>query len=557
MAVQPDPFPYQPPTARWQRWRRRLTRMGGAVVVLVAALPWIIRLPVFRHAVERRIAARTGLACEIGRLDLGWNGVAGLSDLRLTRGDAVKISVSGLHASRPGLRALLGGRLEVHEVLVNGLDVTVALPPRPAETMPGVALASATPVLPSLPKAKSAPLPAMPAPAQPVLADAPTEISVPSLSLDEPPVSPSSSFLGPAVATAPLITAPVLPETGATPVAPPDAPAPAEPPAPTIATVPEQHPAPVVAAAAVSARSGRWRLDQVRMAGGQLRLLGADGKTLAGATGLAALLPASSTGRVSLDGLTVLGHALAAPATAEIQRAGRLVQVAPWAVHLPGGDVKGGLKIDLGTPGLPFLLEAASEGLDLATLAAVFLPDGAAPPAGRINGTVRLAGSAQEIRSLTGSGQAKMEGGALPLADWLKRSGFSELATRAPASSPVREARLEAGIQSGHLILQDAAFYTDELLIRALGLVSPRGSLNLAVRTYLSTGAAGGLAQQTAAWPEGRRISLLPLEDTPLAYHDFLVRGSLTQPRLNLWDREWSLAELSQELTRLRRPAQP
>ena len=60
-----------------------------------------------------------------------------------------------------------------------------------------------------------------------------------------------------------------------------------------------------------------------------------------------------------------------------------------------------------------------------------------------------------------------------------------------------------------------------------------------------------------ASWPEARHLSLTPLDGTPLAFHDFLLRGTVTQPRLDVWDREWSLAELSQEITRLRQPLVP
>ncbi len=517
---------------RRRRWRRWLT----ACLFLVVSAPWWLPdLPFVRKWVAGRIAARTGMACELDGLDL-FNGDFGPSadGVRLTSRGGLRVELDHVEADIQW-RSLLSGRVDISTLTVKSGRLRWQPTPsrEPAEEE------SPEPTVPQPPALAQQTEPAAPVGLVPLadasepapeVASAPASVAATPVPAEIPPATPEPA---PEVASA---AAPSPPPTQATPSSPP------------VATTP----------AAAPAKGRRWSVGRVKVSDFDLELLTPGSGAEVFSARLRADVPLGATpadGAVAASGLTLLGRPLPAGPEVPLRWNGSVLAVPQTAWSVPGGEVGFWLQAEPFSAGTPCLGEVKTEGIDLALVSLWLGTDDSAAAHGTLRGGGQFAGYLRFPRTLQAVGAVSSADLRLPLAAWLKQAGVAS--ARPEPELVVKKLQAQVAFANLTLAVRDASLFADEMTLRSMGLVTSAGAVSFSGRVYLTQGGRDRLTQLTAGWPPERRIPLAVLPNSPWVYTDSYLQGPLDSPRIALWDQWWTVPELRGEWQRLTAAARP
>jgi hypothetical protein len=261
----------------------------------------------------------------------------------------------------------------------------------------------------------------------------------------------------------------------------------------------------------------------------------------------------AAPGEVRLDRFEIMGQPLDTTIQGEIRRQGALWEIRSLDGRFAGGSVSGVAQLETGTPGVPFLAELHADDLAVNELMAVACAADIGLDRGTLCAVVKMTGYARYPKTLRGVGRITLPGLAVPIAKW-----WSQVESPGTRSAPppvsviaVRDALADFYFLGGQLVISDASLFSDDLILRGLGIANAHTGISLSCRVYLPPGAHDWLSARMASWPPDRRIELMPLPNSPWFFRDFLLTGSANDPRIVVWNSEWPLPAIKTELKRL------
>jgi hypothetical protein len=228
-----------------------------------------------------------------------------------------------------------------------------------------------------------------------------------------------------------------------------------------------------------------------------------------------------------------------------------VLSVADFSCALHGGNARGGARITLQDPRLPFHAEVRLDGVEMASLAAEM-----APERGRVlqgTGQMRLvldgAAAAEPLSStLRGSASLAVRDGALTSVGLMKQAAsFLEMAGGkgiGADETPFRSITASFEIAESRARTDDLSFRSEDLDLDGGGTIGFDGALGLDVRAAFSPAASRGIVERTP------RLAFRVGEDGRLTI-PMKIRGSLETPFVQI-DLERVLEEGLQEELRKR-----
>ena len=203
----------------------------------------------------------------------------------------------------------------------------------------------------------------------------------------------------------------------------------------------------------------------------------------------------------------------------------------------PGGKIMGTADLGLTQPGLPFQIDLETEGLTGSHFVhPTVVPDAMTRAAldAEVKTRLHLQGFARVLDTVRGA--LTFEGLQVPIEPLISGTSLGEGAVQRAGALDFEIARVWFRLSQGAVVFDDVNFNADQVVIRALGSVSPVGEWNLAVRAYIPASALPAIESFTRGWPQNRSVHFNALENTSLIYRDVLMRGLIDEPTFDVWN---------------------